>query len=147
MLQGRIALLKKYLQSLPPSYLTSAEMPVEKTTPTDGQVAASHPILRSILAMTARLPLLVPADAEAFEREQQAEHSDVALVELLGGMGKSMQDARELGHKFGNVEMHKKDGRKTVTPGAAAGEWQQTMTEDFMTAEEGHPSSQWDGMM
>ncbi|MCJ1416461.1 hypothetical protein MMC32_002799 [Xylographa parallela] len=116
MLQSRIALLKSYLERLPPSYLTTASPPTSdlatQTTPPQDQTEISHPILRSLLALTARLPLLTPADHASFVKESQAEKSDVSLVALLGSLGRSIQDAKGLGTKFSVVEGAKLGGRK-----------------------------------
>ncbi|MCJ1401993.1 hypothetical protein MMC11_005212 [Xylographa trunciseda] len=120
MLQSRISLLKSYLERLPPSYLTTTSpLSSEPNNPTPSQdhSEVSHPILRSLLALTARLPLLTPADHDSFVKESQAEKSDVSLVALLGSLGRSIQDAKGLGTKFGVVEGAKLGGRK----GARAG--------------------------
>ncbi|MCJ1437005.1 hypothetical protein MMC27_006388 [Xylographa pallens] len=118
MLQSRISLLKSYLERLPPSYLTTASPqppdPTTQTTPSEDQTEISHPILRSLLALTARLPLLTPADHASFVKESQAEKSDVSLVALLGSLGRSIQDAKGLGTKFSVVEGAKLGGRKGV---------------------------------
>ncbi|MCJ1385171.1 hypothetical protein MMC17_008292 [Xylographa soralifera] len=115
MLQSRISLLKSYLERLPPSYLnTASPSPSELTTqtPSPDHTEISHPILRALLALTARLPLLTPADHASFVKESQAEKSDVSLVALLGSLGRSIQDAKGLGTKFGVVEAAKLGGRK-----------------------------------
>ena len=109
-LLSRITLLKDYLTSLPPSYLTAASL--EQATAPSPDSNTSHQLLRSILALTARLPLLVPGDSETFAQEQQAERADVALVGLLGGIGKSIEETRELGTKFGIVETTKRERSK-----------------------------------
>ena len=118
MLHSRIILLKAYLAQLPPSYLTTSD----SAAPTQQNQAASspssapisHPILRSLQSLLTRLPLLIPPNLEAFERESLAEKSDVSLVALLGSLGKSIKEARELGIKFGVVE----NGRQSSKKGA-----------------------------
>ena len=122
MLHSRISLLKSYLEHLPPSYLTDA---TTSNSPPAAQasdpVPVSHPLLRSIQALAARLPLLVPADTAAdgdradrglFAHAQAAERSDVALVGLLAELGQSAQRARELGQRFGTVESQRRDRSK-----------------------------------
>lgn len=104
MLHTRIQLLKTYLQNLPPSYLTTPNPPDPDTTPSHGHTEINHPILRSIQALINRLPLLTPADQGSFEHEQLAEKNDATLVSLLGSLSSSVQDARELGRKFGVVD-------------------------------------------
>ncbi|CAF9916237.1 MAG: hypothetical protein ALECFALPRED_010571 [Alectoria fallacina] len=109
MLHTRIQLLKAYLTSLPPSYLTAAtdSPPSDPTTPpADTPISElNHPLLRSILALLSRLPLLLPPEHHStFRQETLAEKSDVELVSLLGSLGKSVKEAREMGRKFGIVE-------------------------------------------
>ena len=116
MLHVRIQLLRKYLSSLPPCYLTTPSPPNPTTTtptsPTTAHTEINHPILRSIQALINRLPLLIPSDQIAFERESLAEKSDVSLVSLLGSLGQSIKDAKELGHKFSVVEGARQPIRK-----------------------------------
>ncbi|KAI4142820.1 MAG: hypothetical protein LQ341_003097, partial [Variospora aurantia] len=109
MLHTRIQLLKSYLTTLSPSYLTSAsytpaaaedEEEAEPTTTTP-PTPIDHSILRSIQALIHRLPLLIPADGTAFEHESLAEKSDVSLVALLGDLTKGTKNMREMGRKFG----------------------------------------------
>ncbi|KAH0565534.1 hypothetical protein GP486_001067 [Trichoglossum hirsutum] len=97
MLHSRIRLLNAYLSSLPPSYLTSAE---HRDTPQSQTTEVNHTILRSIQALTNRLPLIIPADRTAFENEMLAEKNDVSLVALLGSLTRSVRDIREVGRKF-----------------------------------------------
>ncbi|KAL9018861.1 MAG: hypothetical protein Q9185_003832, partial [Variospora sp. 1 TL-2023] len=108
MLHTRIQLLKSYLTTLPPSYLTSASYTPapaaeEEAEPTSTTPPApiDHSILRSIQALIHRLPLLIPADGTAFEHESLAEKSDVSLVALLGDLTKGTKNMREMGRKFG----------------------------------------------
>jgi COP9 signalosome complex subunit 6 len=132
MLHSRLTLLQTYLTSLPPSYLTSPTSPTAPTTPPPAPLTSlSHPLLRSILALTARLALLIPADDAAFQHEAEAERSDVALVALLGGMAQSVQGCKELGARFGVVEGLRAGSRKedrrgwedTVGGEGAEGAW------------------------
>lgn len=107
MLHTRIKLLKSYLTSLPPSDLTTppdssapASAP-QKIPPTE----VNYPLLRSIQALLTRLPLLLPAgDLSKFQQETTAEKSDVELVSLLGNLGQSVKEAREMGRKFAIIE-------------------------------------------
>jgi len=75
------------------------------TSPASPTTEISHPALRAIQALLHRLPLLQPPDQHAFAREVLAEKADVSLVALLGCLGKSVMDAREMGRKFAVVEM------------------------------------------
>jgi COP9 signalosome complex subunit 6 len=96
MLHSRIRLLNSYLSSLPPSHLTGTAEP----QPQHQTVQVNHKILRSIQALTNRLPLIIPADRTTFETEMLAEKNDVSLVALLGSLSRSVRDMREVGRKF-----------------------------------------------
>ena len=130
MLHSRIRLLHSYLSSLPPSYLTTSAAPALTATilpDTNSSQAVSptqlselsHTLLRSILALTTRLPLLIPANSLSYTQASQAEKSDVSLVALLGSLGKSIQDAKSLGRTFAVVE-GAKSGRKGAAGGSGA---------------------------
>ena len=69
-----------------------------------GSNQIDHIILRSIQALMNRLPLLLPADKASFEQESLAEQNDVNLVQLLGELGQSLKDTREVGRKFAILE-------------------------------------------
>ena len=106
MLHSRLRELQDYLANLPTCYLTDDSIdPGSSLHLGVTNSPVSFPIIRSIQALTARLSLLIPANHEAFQHESQAENSDVALVSLLGGMGKSIQHARSLGGKWSVVEL------------------------------------------
>lgn len=131
MLHARISLLKAYLNSLPPSYLTSpsGDDPTPDPPTSTSQPPSSidhqelnHPLLRSTLALLSRLPLLLPtSDILAYKQETLAEQSDAELVNLLGTLGGSVKDARELGRKFGVVEAARAAGRKNAFGGGGMG--------------------------
>ncbi|KAL8668888.1 MAG: hypothetical protein Q9168_006497 [Polycauliona sp. 1 TL-2023] len=115
MLHTRIQLLRFYLTSLPPSYLTipsesNGTMTDEAETSDPSEI--NHPILRSIQALVNRLPLLIPSDGAAFEQESLSEKSDVTLVGLLGDLTRGTKNLRELGKKFGIVTDGKQQGRR-----------------------------------
>ena len=160
MLHSRISLLKSYLERLPPWYLTDATTSTPPASKASDAVPVSHPLLRSIQALAARLPLLVPADAAAetttpthstttndhgdalFAHAQAAERSDVALVGLLAELGQSAQRARELGQRFGAVEAQRRD-RSKGQHGPAT--WDVGGAEELVNG--GGMSSSWDGMV
>ena len=105
MLHSRIRLIQTYLTQHPPCYLTDAASTVilpssESLSPRDTSPAIDYSILRAIQALLNRLPLVIPADKVAFERERLAEGNDVGLVALLGGLTKSVKDMRDVGRKF-----------------------------------------------
>lgn len=142
MLHARIQLLKAYLTSLPPSYLTTTtttttDPPSDPTTPpTDAPISEiNHPLLRSILALLSRLPLLLPPEHHStFRQETLAEKSDVELVSLLGSLGRSVKEAREMGRKFGMVEGASrgkgKSGYMSMAGGAMDDVWSQGVNGD-----------------
>jgi COP9 signalosome complex subunit 6 len=100
MLHSRINLLRKYLASLPSSPLNnnSPDTSTESADPLD------HSVLRAIYALTKRIPLVIPADTTTFESESLQQRTEVSLVALLGGISRSVQDAREAGRKFAVVD-------------------------------------------
>ena len=107
MLNQRLNLIRSYLKTLPPSYLTDAtstEAPAENT---------NYTLLRSINAMLSRLPLLAPptapttttTDADATSQHSLAaaadkEKQDVHLTTLLATLTRSISEAQTLGSKF-----------------------------------------------
>lgn len=109
MLHSRISALKNHLTNLPPSYITT-DSPPDPSEPID------HVIPRSILSLVAKLPLVVPGDIAAFDEAQAAERSNVELVQLLGGMGRNIQQTRELGSKFAMLESGKKSALADMGP-------------------------------
>ncbi len=123
MLHTRIHLLRSYLNSLPLSYLTTPPPPETtggNATPPHADTSTStpeinHRLLRSILALLSRLPLLLPpSHLHNFQQETLAEKADVELVALLGSMGKSVKEAREMGRKFGVVDSVRSQGKKSL---------------------------------
>lgn len=131
MLHIRIRLLKSYLNSLPLSYLTTPAPPISDADSTSAPHTdtststpeINHPLLRSILALLSCLPLLLPpAHLSNFHQETLAEKSDVELISLLGSLGRSVKDAREMGRKFGVVENVKSQGKKGYINMGALGE-------------------------
>lgn len=131
MLHARISLLKSYLDSLPLSYLTTPVSSSSQDAPTmphtDTSTSApdvNHPLLRSILALLSRLPLLLPpARLSSFQQETLAEKSDVELASLLGTMGRSVKEAREMGRKFAVVDQARNQGKKFLNMNSMGGEW------------------------
>lgn len=114
MLQSRLNLLTAYLQSLPPSYLTDASLPLQPETAS----VLHQPTLRSISALLARLPLLTPPDTASFTRESEQTASDVELISLLSSLTRTIQDAKELGKKWNVVEPRKgRTGGSSMMPG------------------------------
>jgi COP9 signalosome complex subunit 6 len=108
MLSRRISLLRAYLASLPPSYLSDASIPM--TAQVDSPIP--HTILRSIQAMLARINILAPPDAASFALESQQEASDVQLINLLSSITNSVSAARDFGKKSAIVEGARSQGRR-----------------------------------
>lgn len=94
MLQSRIELMQKYI--------------AEFESPTSDKDEHNPEILRSISALLARLPLVVPSSTDAngetttdaWDREIQEVRSDVELVALLAKMTESLAKTREMGKRF-----------------------------------------------
>lgn len=150
MLHARIQLIIKYLEGLPPSYLTTsgeapsgpgaateAETTSTSAATTEGAAGAtaeglsgssappapppSPALLRSIQALVNRIPLLIPSTTEAFEREMLSEANDVHIVSLLNDVMQSVNDLRDLGKKFHVVEQAKNRRQLSDHPGALGG--------------------------
>lgn len=88
----------------------------------------NHPILRSIQALLSRLPLLLPDNKQAFRRERLAEKTDVQLINLLGTIGKSLKETRELGRKFSIVDQYRQSAKKGVQTMFVADDFYSPMT-------------------
>ncbi|KAJ4983219.1 cop9 signalosome subunit 6 [Stagonosporopsis vannaccii] len=113
MLSRRVALLRAYLDALPPSHLSDPSLPM--STASDAHpLPLDHTILRSISATLARLNILAPPDSEAFSLESQQEASDVQLVNLLASITNSVSSAKELGRKSQIVENAKSQGKSRM---------------------------------
>lgn len=112
MLSRRISLIRTYLASLPPSYLSDPSLPFNPTTSAAHPLPLNNPILRSISAMLARINILAPSDAEAFTIESQQEASDVQLVQLLSSITNSVSAAKDFGRKSQVVENSKYQSRR-----------------------------------
>jgi COP9 signalosome complex subunit 6 len=121
MLSRRISLLRAYLSSLPPSYLSDASLPFDTPSSPDQSLPLNHSILRSISAMLSRINILAPPDSEAFTLESQQEASDVQLIALLSSITNSVSTAKELGRKSHLVEHAKQQGRKGGIGGMMSG--------------------------
>lgn len=121
MLHTRIQLLKTYLTSLPPSYLSDVSASNGDTNENNSSPSPpkiDHSILRSIQALVNRLPLVIPADGAAFEHESLAEKSDVSLVALLGDLTRGTKNIREMGRKFNVVNTAKQRSKAGRSLGA-----------------------------
>jgi COP9 signalosome complex subunit 6 len=121
MLSRRIQLLRTYLDTLPPSYLSDPSLPVNPTVDAQNQLPLNHSVLRSISATLARINILAPPDAEAFTLESQQEASDVQLVNLLSSITNSVSAAKELGRKSHIVEHAKSQGKNRMGMGMMSG--------------------------
>ncbi|KXH48596.1 signalosome subunit [Colletotrichum nymphaeae SA-01] len=104
MLQGRIRLITTYLERLPAEPLAGAEPADAASATTDAQTTPSHTILRQIQALVNRLDLVVPSDAEGFEKEVLCEENEVAITSRLNDLMQSISGMRDLGKKFSIAE-------------------------------------------
>ena len=118
MLHSRIQLLRTYLTRLPPSYLTKPLPPDQPydLNPASYYTEIDYPILRSIQALLNRIPLLIPADLDAFERESLAEKNDVALISLLGTLGQSIKGTKEVGYKHAVIDTARQSTKRNLGP-------------------------------
>jgi COP9 signalosome complex subunit 6 len=121
MLSRRIQLLRTYLNTLPPSYLSDPSLPINPPADPQTQLPLNHSILRSISATLARINILAPPDDEAFTLESQQEASDVQLVNLLSSITNSVSAAKELGRKSHIVEHAKNQGKSRMSMGMMGG--------------------------
>ncbi|CAI0648579.1 unnamed protein product [Colletotrichum noveboracense] len=110
MLQGRIRLITSYLERLPSEYLPG----VEQQEPAGEHTTPSHTILRQIQALVNRLELVVPSDVENFEKEVLCEENDVAIVSRLNDLMQSISGMRDLGKRFGVLEVAKNRDRRAA---------------------------------
>lgn len=137
MLRQRISLIKLYLNQLPRCYLNDASIHTCEAHP-----QVSHTILRSIVALLARLPLLTPStpapasgradqqpqpQTSLYAQESAAQAADVALVSLLGALGDTLQSAQQVGKKFTVVDQARSWGR-----GRYAAESQDSLSESSL---------------
>ncbi|KAF2001619.1 hypothetical protein P154DRAFT_619283 [Amniculicola lignicola CBS 123094] len=122
MLSRRLILLRKYLASLPPSYLSDPTLPLTTPEPTQTHpLPLSHPVLRSISATLSRTSILTPPETSLFTLEQQQSASDVQLIALLSSITSSVGAAKELGRKSYLVESGKHNGKRSIFSGSGAG--------------------------
>ncbi|KAH8719273.1 hypothetical protein GQ44DRAFT_623626 [Phaeosphaeriaceae sp. PMI808] len=121
MLNRRITLLRTYLDTLPPSYLSDPSLPINSTPDAQYPLPLNHSILRSTSATLARINILAPPDSEAFTLESQQEASDVQLVNLLSSITNSVSAAKELGRKSYIVEHGKSQGKNRMAMGIMGG--------------------------
>ncbi|ROT40613.1 COP9 signalosome complex subunit 6 [Sodiomyces alkalinus F11] len=105
MLHSRIQLIIRYLENLPPAFVSGEDPAAAATSP--DQTTPSHRILRQIQALVGRLDLIEPSDVDAFRKEMLQEQNDVHLVSLLNDMVQSVHQVRDLGRKFEIVETAK----------------------------------------
>ncbi|KAK1465527.1 signalosome subunit [Colletotrichum cuscutae] len=104
MLQGRIRLITTYLERLPAEPLVGADQADAASATTGAQTTPSHTILRQIRALVNRLDLVVPSDAEGFEKEVLCEENEVAITSRLNDLMQSISGMRDLGKKFSIAE-------------------------------------------
>ncbi|KAH7359656.1 hypothetical protein BKA66DRAFT_574125 [Pyrenochaeta sp. MPI-SDFR-AT-0127] len=121
MLSRRISLLRAYLDSLPPSYLSDPSLPLCPAADAQHPLPLNHSILRSISALLARINILAPPDSNAFTLESEQEASDVQLVNLLSSITNSVSAAKDLGRKSSIVEYGKNQGKSRMGMGGMIG--------------------------
>lgn len=117
MLGERLNLIRSYLETLPPSYLTDATSTAAPAENTNFQ------LLRSVQSMLSRLPLLAPPDATPstadsapaanLELAAEKERQDVHLTSLLASLTRSVAEAQTLGSKFTILQRERQNKDRT----------------------------------
>lgn len=111
MLQERLQLLSKLVESVPPSYISDQSIALSPNNPAPEHL--TH--LRNVQALLTRLSLLTPAgqdEAEALKEAGRAQSNDVALTSILSLLGQDIQGLSELGRKFVTVEQSRNSRNK-----------------------------------
>ncbi|KAF3939994.1 hypothetical protein ABW19_dt0202013 [Dactylella cylindrospora] len=105
MLHSRLTLLLAYLRSIESTSTDSSQ--------TTSAQKINHPVLRSLLSLTNRLPLLEPppTTTSSLTSESLSELSDVHLVALLGAITSSIDASKEVQRKFSALEASRGGGR------------------------------------
>ncbi|KAF3935058.1 hypothetical protein ABW20_dc0107623 [Dactylellina cionopaga] len=106
MLHSRLTLLLAYLRSIESNAKSTNTTETQADSQTNQPQKINHPLLRSLLSLTNRLPLLEPpaTATSSLSSESLAELSDVHLVALLGAITSSIEISKEVGRKFAAVE-------------------------------------------
>jgi COP9 signalosome complex subunit 6 len=103
MLQSRIELIRQYLLTV--------------STPAEEQLAAGAPapitpdpsLLRSILALLSRLPLVIPPSSnDTYRHDLTASQNDASIVALLNTLLKTTAQTRDLTRKFKVIETQRR---------------------------------------
>ncbi|KAK0937728.1 hypothetical protein LTR29_010729 [Friedmanniomyces endolithicus] len=138
MLNDRINLIRSYLTTLPPSYLTDAT----STTPPPRDTT-NHTLLRNVNSLLSRVPLLAPqSPTVALSNGHEAasatpstapappppssgihaagakERQDVHLTSLLAVLSRSVAEAQTMGSKFHIVSREKENKSRPAFGGA-----------------------------
>ncbi|KAK1071440.1 hypothetical protein LTR12_013034 [Friedmanniomyces endolithicus] len=142
MLNDRINLIRSYLTTLPPSYLTDAT----STTPPPRD-ATNHTLLRNVNSLLSRVPLLAPqSPAVALSNGHEVasatpssaapaslppssgihaagakERQDVHLTALLAVLSRSVAEAQAMGSKFHIVSREKDNKSRPAFGGGGRG--------------------------
>ncbi|KAK0919158.1 hypothetical protein LTR91_022263 [Friedmanniomyces endolithicus] len=138
MLNDRINLIRSYLTTLPPSYLTDAT----STTPPPRDTT-NHTLLRNVNSLLSRVPLLAPqSPTVALSNGHEAasatpstapappppslgihaagakERQDVHLTSLLAVLSRSVAEAQTMGSKFHIISREKENKSRPAFGGA-----------------------------
>lgn len=111
MLQERLQLLSRLVETVPPSYISDQSVALSPSSPASEHL--TH--LRNIQALLARLSLLTPAgqeEAKTLTEAGRAQSNDVALTSILSLLGQDIQGLSELGRKFVTVEQSRSSRNK-----------------------------------
>jgi len=111
MLQERLQLMSRLVESTPSSYLSDQTVKLSPTSPNPDHLAQ----LRNIQALLSRLSLLTPAgqnESQALKQAGQAQSNDVSISSILSMLGQDVQGLSELGRKFTTIEQAKSSRNK-----------------------------------
>jgi len=114
MLHRRIKLLHTYLSSLPPSYLTDAN--ISPSLSTEQYQHHDNALIRQIHALISRLHLLSPPDSPSQSTSQNT--SDMALLSLLSSLTNTITNTTDLSAKAAIIIKSKSDP-KAVSSGTS----------------------------
>ncbi|KAF3912991.1 hypothetical protein ABW21_db0206761 [Orbilia brochopaga] len=122
MLHSRLTLLLAYLRSIESSATSTSTAAASESQGQD-QPKLNHSVLRSLLSLTNRLPLVAPpaTATSSLSSESLAELSDVHLVALLGAITSSIEASKEVGRKYSALEALRGGRERQQGGGSASG--------------------------
>ena len=124
MLRTRLTLLNDFVRSLPPSYLSDANISITADSPSP----ATLPHLRNLQSLLTTLFLLTPPEpttngtTTSLQSARNEQRNDVNLTQLLNSLTKDVQALQEVGRTFNTVDgIRGQSKRKNNAPGNLGG--------------------------